>query len=99
MPKKLIVQDTSDYIGRWQASGGSDEHNAIMLRVESEKDLVDGLNGLIKQGMKFDTVLFRTHGDTGQISFGDDYVYDWYWPRLADKINFPAISGSSKNRI
>jgi hypothetical protein len=91
MPRKLIIQDVSDYIGRWQVYGEDDHLDVITLRVKSKDDLIGQLNALIKQGMTFDRVVFRTHGDTGQISLGNDYIYSGGWAALANKVNFPAL--------
>jgi hypothetical protein len=91
MPKKLIINDTSDYIGRWQLFSWSNDSDVITLPVGSSREVIDGLNGLIRQRMVFDRVLFRTHGDNGMIWFGNDQIFSWGWEGLATKINFPAL--------
>jgi hypothetical protein len=91
VPKKLIINDTSDYIGRWQLFSWSNDSDVITLPVGSSREFIDGLNGLIRQGMVFDRVLFRTHGDNGCIWLGNDPIYSWGWDSLAGEINFPAL--------
>jgi hypothetical protein len=91
MPKKLIVNDNSDYVNRWQAFRWFSDSDVITLSIGSRKEFIDGLNGLIKQRMVFDRVVFRTHGDTGIIWFGDDRIGAGGWLSLAGEINFLAL--------
>ena len=98
MPKKLIINDNSDYVNRWQAFRWFSDSDVITLSIGSRKEFIDGLNGLIRQHMVFDRVLFRTHGyHTGIIWFGDDPIGAGGWLSLAGEINFPALfPGSTK---
>jgi|SRR6266576_655388 hypothetical protein len=92
MPKKLIVNDNSDYVNRWQAFRWFSDSDVITLSIGSTQEFIDGLNGLIRQHMVFDRVLFRTHGwHTGIIWFGDNSIGAGDWPNLASKINFTAL--------
>jgi hypothetical protein len=92
VPKKLIIIDNSDYIGRLQALGSSRDSDIITLSLGSREEFVVRLNGLIRQRMVFDRVVFRTHGyHTGIIWFGDNRIGAGSWPFLAHDINFPAL--------
>src|ERR1700682_4824157 len=91
MPKKLIIIDTSDYIGRLQALGLSRDSDIIILSLGSRQEFIDELNGLIRPRMVFDSVVFRTHGYTGVIWFGAKKIYDTSWLSLAVEINFAAL--------
>jgi len=91
VPKKLIVNDNSDYVNRWQAFKWFSDGDVITVSLGSRKEFIAALNGLIKQGLVFDRVAFRTHGDNGSIWFGDDSVGPWGWVSLADEIKFPTL--------
>lgn len=97
MPKKLIINDNSDYVNRWQAFTWFGDDDVITLSLGSVDEFIDALNGFISQRMVFDKLLFRTHGHTGEIWLGANQIFSFDWDRLAEKINFRALfPGSTK---
>lgn len=91
MPNKLIINDNSDYVNRWQEFRWFSSSDVITLSIGSLKELIDGLTGLIQKRMVFDKVVFRTHGNIGQMWLGGDQIYAGDWLNLASQINFPAL--------
>ena len=58
MPNKLIINDNSDYVNRWQEFRWFSSSDVITLSIGSLKELIDGLTGLIQKRMVFDRVVF-----------------------------------------
>jgi hypothetical protein len=75
MASKLYVYDSSSDIDRNQEKVRfSKQEGLVTLGVGSRAELLRGLDGLVANGNTFTRVLFQTHGHSGGIWFGDDFI-------------------------
>src|SRR5215471_17478102 len=82
MGRKLYIYDRSSWEDRMQANGrftmGTPwPEDILTVAVESEQELINRLDGLVRQGAVFDRALFQTHGDSGGIYLGETFVNGW----------------------
>ncbi len=73
---KLYIYDKSDWIDRAQANGRFiDDDDVLTIGIEAGvKTLIKVFENLAANELKFNRVLFQTHGGPGNIWFGDEPV-------------------------